>query len=542
MRNYLVAAMLFCALGHTFAQQIAIPYRDGTKWGTSDRDGKMITMPQFDSLKAFEYREISYRFLEVAAAGKRGILKDGKELLAPVYDNLFFDGDYIRAEKNTGNATSLYLFDTEGNALFSKPMMRIEMHGREWIRDKEGEYRLVILSGTDENGLESIFTWNGRDKAVSQWLAKDVYSVAFERVRGNDYLLLRKREKQVSPVVLERYAYMDGKFYPAPANKPLLSERDRESLANYRSSYGGGEGYGNGSGSGTGEYDGDISIAVPDIYYGDLRSPEVPPLTEEDRQRKEREKAGLVQQYYFFKDTNGKLAATRYIGGKAEKMVSKFQPESFTVKNGQHTITVKDTVYTYSNTLLYKYKGRQGIMAAWGQRKEYDTIIELKALKPDGYTATGFIAGNRDKKTKKMKYGITDANGDAKAMEYDAITPDAYRADLIAVKNGKYGLLDAEGNSIVPVDNDMVTKKGNGEALFFEIKKDGLYGVHLRRRKEKAITLAPVFKYGVKDIFLNYPFKNPYGKEENMVLIQLSAADGSIVGYAREDGFLYFKE
>lgn len=560
MRNFLVVAMLFCALGHLSAQQIAVPYRDGTKWGLSDRDGKMIVQPQYDSLTPSKtgYSGSSFKVLMTTVGSKKGLVKDGRELLAPVYDWVYLSDDCIRAEKYSGSVISKYLFDTDGNPMFPKPMLNYEIMGRESLYDKGERSSLFVLSGTDENGLESIFTWDSRRKEVAQWIAKDLYSVKMERVRGNSYLLLRKREKQDSPVVFERYAYDNGIFHPAPAQRPLLESGELEALEyEYRKSLGD-SGYGTasrgGNGSGSDYYNGDLSIDAPvgDLDYGPVlgtgsgsgRGDYSP----EEIKRREDQKAGRIQDISFYKNNDGTLAVIRSINGSQKKIKAKFQPESFTIKNDRHSITVKDTVYNYSNIVVYKYKGRHGIMTSRDIRKEYDTLIGIADSRSYTYMSKGHIAGNRDKKTKKMKYGVLDANGDAKAMIYDAVTVDyktstSNKAELLVVKGGKYGLLDQDGNVVIPVENDLITSvKGIEADRFFQVKKGSLYGLHILRSDGEPVTVPPVFGYQVKDVYLNYPNGRYSAKEGNMVLIQLMNPDGTITGYAREDGFLYFKD
>ncbi|WP_294823858.1 WG repeat-containing protein [uncultured Flavobacterium sp.] len=554
MRKLLLLFILALSLP-SFGQQIAIPYRDGLKWGLSDRDGRFIIAPKFDSIVFGRKYSNEPGDMISWLNGRKGLITNGREVLPAEYSSIISTQNFIRAEKVTPQSILTYVFDNEGAPLHSGGIVHVGRIAVNSGRDKKGYYKALLLHFTGENNLENIFVWNSREKTTVQWLAKDVHSAALESVKGQNYIMLRIREKENSPVKLSRlWLGDDGMFHPAgeKRNIPVDERRDSESeiwpyerglngdinidapigdidmrmaTPEPSGSYGG-SGSGTGSGSGSGTVRGANATAKTVNAYSNYK-----------------------------KETDGSLNIEQRDGsGKSRKSKIKFTPDAFTVKTFVGSRQMGDTIYHFNNYAIYTFKGRSGILTN-GQTSrgtEYDELTDVQfSLYKANKRVLAFIAGNRDKKTKAMKYGLIDLGGkEIIPFVYDelvvAVTSLSPGYDLLAKRNGKYEIITATGEKIISGIDEVKDRKQEGKP-YLELRHAGKYGVFLRTNGENPFKIDPTYHYPIKQLRLVYPGENlplsRHGSSDNhMVLIELMDANGNTKGFAREDGFLYFKD
>ncbi len=559
MRKLLLFIVLMGTMSPAFAQQIAIPYRDGAKWGLSDRDGKLIIEPKFDSLSFGSGYSNKPGDMISWLRGKKGLITGGRELLTPEYSSIISTADFIRAEKTTPESILTYIYDSEGTPLYPEGVMHIGMMVDERAYDKDGSDKVMILQVTGANNLESIFVWSVRAKAVVQWLAKDVYSATLESVNGQNYAMVRIREKENSPVKISRFTFgNDGRFHSANEKREIPADKQRDGydvVMPYERGYDGdisidgpvgdidmrmaspepsGSYGGSGSGTGTGTGSGRGGSVTVGGGTATLKT------------------VNVYKNYK--KETDGTLGIEQRDGsGKTSKSKVKFTPDTFTVKSFGSSKRVGDTMYYYNTYAVYTYKGRSGVLKD-GQNKretEYDELTDVQYTpQKSGKRSLVFIAGSRDKKSKSMKYGVVDMEGkEVIPFVYEELTVAATSSspgyDLLAKQNGKYQLLTVDG-TVLFTDIDEVKNRNQEGKPYLELQRGGKYGVFLRMNSENPFKIEPLFPYPVKRLQLAYPAQNlwmsrPGSSDKHMVLVELMDADGNTKGFAREDGFLYFK-
>jgi len=552
MRKLLLFFILSLSLP-SIGQQITIPYRDGDKWGVSDREGKLIIAPKFDSI-SFGHRYGNKPGDMISwSRGKKGLITGGKELLPAEYSSIISDNEYIRAEKVTPEAILTYIYSSDGTPIVKEGIIHIGLLAKEHGEDKDGSYNVLLLQYTAANNRESAFIWSSREKAVVQWLAKDVHSVALESVKGRNYALLRIREKADGPVILSHFKFgRDGRLHQMNKRSeiPIDKESNREAQI---------EPY---------EINGDISIASP---IGDIDMGVAVPnegggsgvgIGKESNGRYGSEQSARtaakkpVNVYKTYKkENNGILVLERRdAGAKVIKSKMKFTPDSFTVKNFSNSQQIGDTLFYYSNYVLYMYKGRSGILKDGQSNRgnEYDELTGIHyTSQKTGKRSAAFIAGKRHKQSKAIKYGLIDFEGkEIIPFVYDELTTAATSAspgyDLLAKRNGRYEIITADNQMIISGLDEVNDRKQDGKA-YLELRRGDKYGVFLRSNGEHPFKIEPSFPYPVKSIRLTYPGENlwvarPGANPKVMPLIELMDNEGNTKGYAGEDGFLYFKD
>jgi len=536
---------------HSFGQQIAIPYRDGTKWGVSDREGKIIIALKFDSITFGNKYMTKPGDMISWSKGKQGFIIGGKEMLPPEYSFVANTKDFIKAEKTTRENVLTYLFDPEGTPIYPGGIINIGLLVDERVHDKQGSYKILLLQVTGANNLESIFLWNCRDKAVSQWLAKDAYSAVLEDVKGQPYAMVRIREKESSPVKLSRVWFgEDGRLTIADEKRDIPVDKHR------------------GSESEVWPYerglDGDLSIDGPigDIDMG-VAAPEVSGSyggsgtgTGSSPHNPAVPKKGVANVYKNYKkEPDGTLILEQRDGyGKTSKSKMEFVPDSFSVKSFANSKRVGDTMYYYNTYVVYTYKGLSGVLkeGQTGRGTEYNDLNDVQyTLYKSNKRAVAFIAGNWDKKTNSLKYGLIDFEGkEIIPFVYDELkvggTSTSQGYDLIGKRNGKYEIITAEGETVMSGIDEIKYRVQEGRP-YLELRRGDRYGVFLRTNGENPFKIEPAYPFPIKQLRLVYPAQNawvsrPGNSDRNMVLVELMDANGNTKGFAREDGFLYFKD
>jgi|GEM_PF-6191270 len=552
MRNFLLFLISALSLP-VFSQQIAIPYRDGAKWGVSDRLGNLIIAPKFDSI-SFGHRYCNKPGDMISwSKGKKGLITVGKELLPAEYSSIISANEYIRTERVTPETILTYIYSSDGTPIVKEGIIHIGLLVKEHGEDKDGSYTILLLQYTAANNLESAFIWSSREKAVVQWLAKDVHSVVLESVKGRDYALLRIREKADGPVKLSRFrAGRDGRLHQMELKGEIPIDKESNREAQF-------EPY---------EINGDISIASP---IGDIDIGVAVPnegggsgvgTARESNGRYGSETTGNQAQKKFVnvyktykKENDGSLSIEkRDAGVKMIKSKLKFTPDSFTVKNFSNSQQIGDTLFYYNNYVLYTYKGRSGILKDGQSNRgnEYDELTSIHyTSQKTGKRSAGFIAGIRNKQSKAIKYGLIDFEGkEIIPIMYDELTVAAASAspgyDLLAKRNGRYEIITADNQMIISGLDEVNDRKQDGKA-YLELRRGDMYGVFLRSNGEHPFKIEPSFPYPVKSIRLTYPGENmwvarPGSNPKVMPLIELMDNEGNTKGYAGENGFLYFKD
>lgn len=550
MRKLLPFFLLILSLS-SFGQQIAIPYRDGNKWGVSDRDGKLIISPKFDSI-TFGNRYMNKPGDMISwSNGKQGLISGGKEMLPAGHTFIASTENFIKAEKTTPETILSYLFDLDGTPIYPGGIIRIGLLTDQTARDKQGSFKILLLQVTGANNLESIFVWNCRDKAVLQWLAKDAYSAVLEDVKDQPYAMVRIREKENSPVKISHVWFgEDGKLTLADEKRDIPVDKHR------------------GSESEVWPYErglnGDLSIDRPigDIDMG-VAAPEPSRSyggsgtgTSNSPYNPAAPKKGVANVYKNYKkEPEGTLMIEQRDGsGKTSKSKMKFMPDSFSVKSFASSKRVGDTMYYYNTYVVYTYKGRSGVLkeGQTARGTEYNDLTDVQySLYKSNKRAVAFIAGNWDKKANSLKYGLIDMDGkEIIPFAYDELkvggTSTSQGYDLIAKRNGKYEVITAEGEMVISEIDEVKYRVHEGRP-YLELRRDGKYGVFLRTNGEDPFKIEPAYPFPIKQLMLVYPAQNawvsrPGNSDRNMVLVELMDANGNTSGFAREDGFLYFKD
>ncbi|MEL6867447.1 MAG: hypothetical protein AAFP19_23680, partial [Bacteroidota bacterium] len=108
---------------------------------------------------------------------------------------------------------------------------------------------------------------------------------------------------------------------------------------------------------------------------------------------------------------------------------------------------------------------------------------------------------------------------------------------LTAAKSGKKGIIDINNQSITALEFDEIFKNGLGGSNFYVFKKDGKYGFFYQPQDLSTDQIIAQLR------FPRMPLKHikDYAGKEGFNLVSLAGRHQAFC-YAKEDGFLYYKE
>ena len=590
--KYKVSLLLtLFAVIEIYSQQIAVPYRDGSKWGVSDVTGNIIIPTLYDSVSFDKYDQYNQEILYTELKGKKGIVVKGIEIFKPEFLSIVIMQNLYIATKEVNNQYELHVADQTGKEVLDNSYVLLraikEVYyytkvttGSSSSRSKQNY--VVVFSLINRDNKKSVAVWDVQQNKITQWLYKDYYSIVDPVHYDSSSLLYRYKLNENSAIQEQIFRCKDGQFELVPSiKKGVVSETI---IANQNSA----SGYA-GSGSGTGkgprdrrrvsskgsdlgadtdrvemEYDNQIVVESPSIK-GDSDSyisVVPPPDTAIKEQPKEYISKSvefrLVNSKILFQTTQNR---NYRIKGVTEVSLKGKITDLKLVNIGYTEIksTKADTIFNYKNFVTYRNGAKYGVLIGDDSSRtiEYDTLIVKQYTSHLEFKGKlSFIVGNKDKKTHKYKYGIMDSNLELKfPLVYDQIIDNSPHGgedfnQWTAILDGKYGIINPNGTVLLPSEYDEIISKKNsfGRNVFLQLKKGNQYGVYIRERDKKIEIYPALYPYPIDKIYFNYPFQRDgfseltnEQKEQSIMLFSLTNEQGKLMGYANKNGTFYFK-
>lgn len=555
-QNKLVLYILFALFFHfSFSQEITIPFRDGTKWGFCNEEGKMLIAPQFENYEFGNANSSSssYDYIYTKKGNLKGLVIDGKEILKPIYteiyeyENLFS----IKTDENGGSEDRIL---PNGKSLFDKKYAKISGSGR-----IGGSYYLYILLNFD--GTEDVLAYDSKTNKIIQKLYENVYSVTRlpKQFDESQYtLLIQKTEK--SNLVEESWNLKKIPFEKNKFGLRYITEAEflkyfsdkyyqNKWSSNRNESYQAGEGRG---------YDDVVvpseSYRVGEGTYGGSRE-ESPNKTDSNPSDK------VSRDYQFIKNkeeialqiiTNRQSNDKELIPLKLDVPTQDvfIQQATFIIKKGENT-------NTYYNYIEYKKDGKTVLIFANDIKNpvvfDYvDKISTRISAEPYNVNELIFKVGKKDKNN-QLKYGIY-SNYNKQIVDFindDLELTSHYTQNgnrlYIAKKDNKNGVIQSDGTIIIPIQQDTFEKVNNKSsyAFSYQFKHNNRYGL-LTVLNKTIIKTEAIFNYPIKNVIQNYPNINNRKFAEmlpkSITLLELMDEKGKSIGFANINGTHYFKD
>lgn len=537
-----------------FSQEIAIPYRDGTKWGICNDEGKIIIEPRFDKLDFSTDYDATQDILIPKLDNKEGLIINGKILFEPIYESIYQNNNLFFTTKFENNTKLADVFDNEGKSILKKPVLQI-------LSNKKVTDAIYIFHLLNDDYSETFYLYDIANKKIIQTLYENYYSINFIKEQSDYFsvsFLVKKREND--PLIAEAW---DITKLPKEITKTKLlyrteneylekflkkAKKDRD---NYYSEGGMGSGNGVGSYDIKGDPDGDIAIEAP------------------------REENNTVSKtvyiYHNFKMKENKLVVSKNFQNQTKTLPDttvdiKIPLKDIEIKNYSFNSKKNDTISYFSNFIQYKNKGKYGLIFPSDLKKtiEFDTIAKnLNSISDiNSYNREVILlVGNKDKKTNQFKYSLySNLKGLLFPMQYDNLIyqPKLYsyngNSNYMSKIENKYGIVQIDGTEFMKAEYDEINENQKYESdrtakKVLELRKENKYGVVYQNISNYKIELIDaVFDYEIKSIFLNFP-KVAYQKKKEsdavipkkITLVSLKDKRGNLVGYANANGTLYYK-
>ena len=592
MMKYKIALFIIVFSGvNLFAQQLAIPYRDGNKWGISDVEGNLILPALYDSVTFDTHDSYNQEILFTELNGKKGLIVKGVEVFKPEYLSIVFKQNIYIATKDVNNQYELHIADQTGKEILDHSFVLLtslkEHSFYSKVQTQKGSERskvnyLVTLSLINRDNKKSVLVWDVQQNKITQWLFKDYYSISDPSYYDYSSLLYRYKINADSPLQEKSFIGKEGQFEGISiANNRVLSEIliPKSNLSS--SSSGSGTGNGRGSGRGSkGSGSGGISERYSEseeirpAYDMIVESPAIKGVPDSDTslvapnevpvKEKPKEYISKTVEYSLLNSkiifetalrNNPKIKGATEVPLKGKISDLKLNKIGYTeVKS-----TKADTIFYYKNFITYRNGSKYGVLIGddSSRAREFDTLIVKQYTSHLEFRGKlSFLVGNRDKKTKKMKLSIMDSDLEMKfPFDYDQIIDNnPYGGEDLnqwtAIVDGKYGIINPNGTVLLtPEYDEIVSKKNNfGSNIFLQLKKGNLYGVYIRERDKKIEIYPALYPYPIDKIYFNYPFqKDGFSeltneqKQQSIMLFSLINEQGKPMGYANKNGTFYFK-
>lgn len=538
------------------AQEIAIPYRDGNLWGICNETGKILIEPKFDKLE-FDGSSIydKHDLLISYKNGLKGLLVNGKEILAPNYNFVYASDGFITTSSNeNGNTDDVISFD--GVSIFKKPIAYIISSGR-----IVGNYNLYHVMHHDLS--ESLLVFDNKSKKMIQTLYENYYSISKNgrQTYPENYTFMLKKAKN-DDLSSETWDFSKFPFKKTTYNNSVDDEKYyveqfvRKAKKNRSENYSGGSGNSYGTGYSSGSEEVVEEVGIREGRYDDVV------ISEPNNSNSERIKAKTISYNYTIK--KDKIVLQKTINNVNEKPVveeiqTNFNPKTSQLKSYYHSKKEDETTINYSNYLIYKNKNKSAIIFPESAQNViyFDSITPIIREIQDASFKNKeiiFVVGNKNKND-ILKFGLySNVRNLVSKVIYDEIKqtvlPSYNQISIFQTKiNNKFGFIQADGKTIVMPKYDELKElnstKYNYEKMI-QTKVENQYGL-LFSNNNSIIFIEAFSPYQIQDVIKSYPEQSSQILPEQKVmakriaLLKLKDNAGKFVGYAATNGQLFFK-
>lgn len=538
------------------AQEIAIPYRDGNLWGICNETGKILIEPKFDKLE-FDGSSIydKHDLLISYKNGLKGLLVNGKKILAPNYNFVYASDGFITTSSNeNGNTDDVISFD--GVSIFKKPIAYIISSGR-----IVGNYNLYHVMHHDLS--ESLLVFDNKSKKMIQTLYENYYSISKNgrQTYPENYTFMLKKAKN-DDLSSETWDFSKFPFKKTTYNNSVDDEKYyveqfvRKAKKNRSENYSGGSGNSYGTGYSSGSEEVVEEVGIREGRYDDVV------ISEPNNSNSERIKAKTISYNYTIK--KDKIVLQKTINNVNEKPVveeiqTNFNPKTSQLKSYYHSKKEDETTINYSNYLIYKNKNKSAIIFPESAQNViyFDSITPIIREIQDASFKNKeiiFVVGNKNKNG-ILKFGLySNVRNLVSKVIYDeikqTILPSYNQISIFQTKiNNKFGFIQADGKTIVMPKYDELKElnstKYNYEKMI-QTKVENQYGL-LFSNNNSIIFIEAFSPYQIQDVIKSYPEQSSQILPEQKVmakriaLLKLKDNAGKFVGYAATNGQLFFK-
>ena len=538
------------------AQEIAIPYRDGNLWGICNETGKILIEPKFDKLE-FDGSSIydKHDLLISYKNGLKGLLVNGKEILAPNYNFVYASDGFITTSSNeNGNTDDVISFD--GVSIFKKPIAYIISSGR-----IVGNYNLYHVMHHDLS--ESLLVFDNKSKKMIQTLYENYYSISKNgrQTYPENYTFMLKKAKN-DDLSSETWDFSKFPFKKTTYNNSVDDEKYyveqfvRKAKKNRSENYSGGSGNSYGTGYSSGSEEVVEEVGIREGRYDDVV------ISEPNNSNSERIKAKTISYNYTIK--KDKIVLQKTINNVNEKpfveeIQTNFNPKTSQLKSYYHSKKEDETTINYSNYLIYKNKNKSAIIFPESAQNViyFDSITPIIREIQDALFKNKeiiFVVGNKNKNG-ILKFGLySNVRNLVSKVIYDEIKqtvlPSYNQISIFQTKiNNKFGFIQADGKTIVMPKYDELkelnSNKYNYEKMI-QTKVENQYGL-LFSNNNSIIFIEAFSPYQIQDVIKSYPEQSSQILPEQKVmakriaLLKLKDNAGKFVGYAATNGQLFFK-
>ncbi|WP_395654328.1 WG repeat-containing protein [Flavobacterium sp.] len=538
------------------AQEIAIPYRDGNLWGICNETGKILIEPKFDKLE-FDGSSIydKHDLLISYKNGLKGLLVNGKEILAPNYNFVYASDGFITTSSNeNGNTDDVISFD--GVSIFKKPIAYIISSGR-----IVGNCNLYHVMHHDLS--ESLLVFDNKSKKMIQTLYENYYSISKNgrQTYPENYTFMLKKAKN-DDLSSETWDFSKFPFKKTTYNNSVDDEKYyveqfvRKAKKNRSENYSGGSGNSYGTGYSSGSEEVVEEVGIREGRYDDVV------ISEPNNSNSERIKAKTISYNYTIK--KDKIVLQKTINNVNEKPVveeiqTNFNPKTSQLKSYYHSKKEDETTINYSNYLIYKNKNKSAIIFPESAQNiiYFDSITPIIREIQDASFKNKeiiFVVGNKNKNG-ILKFGLySNVRNLVSKVIYDEIKqtvlPSYNQISIFQTKiNNKFGFIQADGKTIVMPKYDELKElnstKYNYEKMI-QTKVENQYGL-LFSNNNSIIFIEAFSPYQIQDVIKSYPEQSSQILPEQKVmakriaLLKLKDNAGKFVGYAATNGQLFFK-
>lgn len=538
------------------AQEIAIPYRDGNLWGICNETGKILIEPKFDKLE-FDGSSIydKHDLLISYKNGLKGLLVNGKEILAPNYNFVYASDGFITTSSNeNGNTDDVISFD--GVSIFKKPIAYIISSGR-----IVGNYNLYHVMHHDLS--ESLLVFDNKSKKMIQTLYENYYSISKNGrlTYPENYTFMFKKAKN-DDLSSETWDFSKFPFKKTTYNNSVDDEKYyveqfvRKAKKNRSENYSGGSGNSYGTGYSSGSEEVVEEVGIREGRYDDVV------ISVPNNSNSERIKAKTISYNYTIK--KDKIVLQKTINNVNEKPVveeiqTNFNPKTSQLKSYYHSKKEDETTINFSNYLIYKNKNKSAIIFPESAQNViyFDSITPIIREIQDASFKNKeiiFVVGNKNKNG-ILKFGLySNVRNLVSKVIYDEIKqtvlPSYNQISIFQTKiNNKFGFIQADGKTIVMPKYDELKElnstKYNYEKMI-QTKVENQYGL-LFSNNNSIIFIEAFSPYQIQDVIKSYPEQSSQILPEQKViakriaLLKLKDNAGKFVGYAATNGQLFFK-
>lgn len=538
------------------AQEIAIPYRDGNLWGICNETGKILIEPKFDKLE-FDGSSIydKHDLLISYKNGLKGLLVNGKEILAPNYNFVYASDGFITTSSNeNGNTDDVISFD--GVSIFKKPIAYIISSGR-----IVGNCNLYHVMHHDLS--ESLLVFDNKSKKMIQTLYENYYSISKNgrQTYPENYTFMLKKDKN-DDLSSETWDFSKFPFMKTTYNNSVDDEKYyveqfvRKAKKNRSENYSGGSGNSYGTGYSSGSEEVVEEVGIREGRYDDVV------ISEPNNSNSERIKAKTISYNYTIK--KDKIVLQKTINNVNEKPVveeiqTNFNPKTSQLKSYYHSKKEDETTINFSNYLIYKNKNKSAIIFPESAQNiiYFDSITPIIREIQDASFKNKeiiFVVGNKNKNG-ILKFGLySNVRNLVSKVIYDEIKqtvlPSYNQISIFQTKiNNKFGFIQADGKTIVMPKYDELKElnstKYNYEKMI-QTKVENQYGL-LFSNNNSIIFIEAFSPYQIQDVIKSYPEQSSQILPEQKVmakriaLLKLKDNAGKFVGYAATNGQLFFK-